>query len=125
MKYLFFSVLFLASCSVKTLDLDSETAMTALTQCWKISYEDKTDEDIDIYRPCSYNFPPSRGREGLHLKEDGTFIYSQIAPADGFENLSGTWTKDGSILTLTYTQPESRIETREIISLTSEVLRLK
>ncbi len=48
---------------------------------WIHSHEEDGD-DYRIFRPSSYEFPLSRGREGFEIKENGTFIWYRIAPAE-------------------------------------------
>lgn len=57
---------------------------------WVHSHEDDT-EGMKAYRTDKYKFPPSRGREGFELKEDGAFTQYAIARTDGTEKVSGTW----------------------------------
>jgi hypothetical protein len=57
---------------------------------WIHSVEEDTDVE-EVYRPESYDFPPSRGREGFELKEKGIFIGHFIAPGDGTEKIKGRW----------------------------------
>lgn len=57
---------------------------------WKHSHEDDKGDTI-AYRPKSFNFPPSRGREGFELKDKGIFIKYAIAPTDGIIPLEGRW----------------------------------
>lgn len=60
-------------------------------QCWVHSWEDDR-EDIQVYRPSSYQFPPSRGRDGFELKPNGEFILSGPGPTDRPQSMTGTWT---------------------------------
>ncbi|MGK0365980.1 MAG: hypothetical protein ACI85O_003050 [Saprospiraceae bacterium] len=98
--------------------------LDALCQCWKYSYEESED-DIKVYRPCGYNFPLSRGREGMDFAADKTFIYNAIAPTDGFTKLKGNWTLEEDTLTMNYTTPNTKRSKLVIISLTKEMMKLK
>ena len=42
---------------------------------WIHSHEEDT-EDKKVYRPSTFEFPPSRGRDGFEIKENGEFILS-------------------------------------------------
>lgn len=95
-----------------------------LCQCWKFSYEE-SDADIKVYRSCDYDFPPSRGREGMTFAADKTFVYSAIAPADGFTNLKGSWTMENDILTMNYTTPTIKRSKFAVLSLSKEMMKLK
>lgn len=59
-------------------------------QHWVHSHEeDQT--NIETFRPSSYNFPPSRGRRGFEVREDGSMVMYDIAPADGIVENQGYW----------------------------------
>ncbi|WP_168176617.1 hypothetical protein [Williamsia sp. 1135] len=45
--------------------------MTA--QTWWHSFEEDHD-DVAVYRPDGFGFPPARGRRGLELDPDGTVV---------------------------------------------------
>ena len=62
---------------------------------WVHSHEEDT-QDMRVYRPAGYNFPPSRGRMGFEFREGGELVYYGIARADGSELSSGRWTIEGS-----------------------------
>ncbi len=122
MKYAIILSFFLTTCNnqtqVATQNLDD------LCQCWKYSYEESNDNE-KVYRPCDYDFPPSRGREGMTFTEDKTFVYNAIAPTDGFTKLKGNWTVENDILTMNYTSPTAKNSKFAIISLTKEMMKLK
>ncbi len=86
----------------------STTQPKGLAQEWIRSPEEDDLQKGMIYRPSTYKFPPSRGRESMNLKSDGALIYRKIAPTDGIDTFNGTWTFDHetNILTL-YISPES------------------
>ena len=56
--------------------------------------EDKA--GVRAYRPASYKFPPSRGRDGLEFRPRGELVYFGIARGDGSESLPGAWVLEGS-----------------------------
>lgn len=122
MKFILFCFTLIAACNPQVTESAYNTS--DLTRCWKYSYEDN-EGDALAYRPCDYDFPPSRGREGMTLRADNTFTYQAIAPTDGYRDLRGTWTLDDSTLTLQHTKPESRVEKFTLISLTAEKMQLK
>ena len=68
--------------------------MANLTTCilghWIHSHEEDT-QDVMVYRPANYNFPPSRGRMGLEFREGGALVYHGIGRADGTEQSTGHW----------------------------------
>ena len=122
MKYAIILSFLLTTCNnqsqVPTQNLDD------LCQCWKSSYEESYDDE-KIYRPCDYDFPPSRGREGMTFATKKTFVYDAIAPTDGFTKLKGNWTMEDDILTMNYTSPSTKTSKFAIISLTKEIMKLK
>ena len=61
-----------------------------LHQCWVHSHEEDTDKDM-VFRPATFNFPPSRGRTSFDLKPDGGLVESGIAPDDRRLGTTGTW----------------------------------
>jgi hypothetical protein len=52
-------------------------------------------QDIRVYRPKSYDFPDSRGREGFEFKANGEFIRYDIIPACGLKTIPGVWQMTG------------------------------
>jgi hypothetical protein len=44
-----------------------------------------------VFRPDSYNFPPSRGRQSFDLKADGSLIRTGIGPTDRTQQSQGHW----------------------------------
>lgn len=61
---------------------------------WLHSHEEDTD-GAERYRRNDYSFPPSRGRTGFEIKEDGEFVEIGIAPGDGEDVREGHWTELG------------------------------
>ena len=66
------------------------TLPQTLFQRWTESHEENAG-DVRVYHPDSYAFPPARGRRGIELREDGTFIHYGIAPEDGTMSVNGEW----------------------------------
>ncbi len=67
---------------------------TCIVRHWVHSHEEDT-EDVRVYRPADYRFPPSRGRIGFAFRGGGEVIYYGIAPADGPRPLPGRWHIEG------------------------------
>ncbi len=63
---------------------------TTFFQHWTHSHEDDKN-GLRVYRPSTYNFPLSRGREGFEIMSDGTLKYYAIAASDGIIEKTGTW----------------------------------
>jgi hypothetical protein len=59
---------------------------------WVHSHEDDTGDEL-VYRPADYAFPPSRGREAIELRADGSYAGTVPGPADKpVAGDSGQWT---------------------------------
>lgn len=95
-------------------------------QSWYFSGEE-TSGDTIFYRPETYDFPLSRGREGFILKDDGTVTYYAISPTDfpmKFENAKWAFNEDTLKINIPgneYAQP--RALEYQIISLDKEKLK--
>ncbi|ALI99628.1 hypothetical protein [Rufibacter tibetensis] len=92
---------------------------------WLNSYEEDS-VDVKTYRPNTFDFPPSRGRTGFMIQEDGTFLRYGIAPADGLEEQPGKWEAKGkNRLFITYDNPKHKPEELEIVSVSAEVIKIR
>src|ERR671920_101558 len=58
---------------------------------WTHSHEEDYD-DIQVYRPSTFNFPLSRGRIAFEIEKNGTFIQYGIGPDDTRKKVEGNWT---------------------------------
>ena len=96
-------------------------------QTWLHSYEEDED-NIQVYRPNTYDFPPSRGRTGFALEREGVAKQYVIAPADGLEEHLGLWEYKDKNTVLVHIQgnghPEQRY-TMEVVSLKENVLKVR
>ncbi len=132
MKYIFFLAgLFLMltaqQCKTKSVHSSKFTSNgSPLFNTWLHSYEDETEEGIRVYRPNSYDFPPSRGRTGFQIEPGGKFIQYVIAPTDGLENVTGSWEiKDKNTLNLNFTDSRQQPYQMEIVSVEPEMLKVR
>jgi hypothetical protein len=57
---------------------------------WTHSREEDT-KDMTVFRPSSFAFPPSRGREGVEFRENGEFVHYRIGATDRSEAVVGQW----------------------------------
>jgi hypothetical protein len=64
---------------------------------WIHSHEEDT-EDKKVYRPSTFEFPPSRGRDGFEIRENGEFVLSFPGPTDRSEKIIGNFTIDSNKL---------------------------
>ncbi|KAA6437847.1 hypothetical protein FOE74_02770 [Rufibacter glacialis] len=92
---------------------------------WLNSYEEDS-VGVKTYRPNTYDFPPSRGRTGFMIQEEGGFIRYAIAPTDGLEEQPGKWKATGkNRLTITYDNPQHQPEELEIISVSADMIKIR
>jgi hypothetical protein len=70
-----------------------------LAQAWVHSHEEDT-ATTTVYRPVNFPFPPSRGRKGFHLQQDGTLTSRKPGPTDQTLIAPGTWKVAGQQLEL-------------------------
>jgi hypothetical protein len=63
---------------------------------WVHSHEEDTPEEM-VFRPADYAFPPSRGREAIDLRPDGSYAGTVPGPVDKpVAGDTGEWTlEDG------------------------------
>jgi hypothetical protein len=67
---------------------------------WVHSHEEDTGDEL-VFRQAGYAFPPSRGRESIELKPDGSYAGSVPGPVDKpVAGDEGEWTLDGDRLRL-------------------------
>lgn len=91
---------------------------------WLHSHEEDTATDT-VYRPASYAFPRSRGRQGFELHADRSLIEIGIAPADGAQESPGTWALNGSLLQLFGSSSRTPVREMEIVSVDDDRLVVK
>jgi hypothetical protein len=93
---------------------------------WIHSHEEDQG-DVKVFRPQGYEFPPSRGRAGFEIRQDGVFIDHPIAPADGNESIPGKWENLGShrLKVMFPKHPDRSAFVLEIISCDGQTLKLK
>jgi hypothetical protein len=73
--------------------IEKDALSEIFNQSWRHSHEEDTGSEM-VFRPASYDFPPSRGRIGFRLTRDGSAIVDSIAPADGSREQNGSWSLD-------------------------------
>jgi hypothetical protein len=77
----------------------TEFDRAAVQRRWVHAHEEDTESEL-VFRPASYQLPPSRGRSALDLRTDGTYVESSPGPTDRPEEAAGTWVFEGDRLTL-------------------------
>lgn len=73
-----------------------------LYKYWIHSHEEDT-QDKKVYRPSTFEFPQSRGRDGFEIRENGEFILYIIGPTDRPEKIFGNFTIDSNNLNVKLT----------------------
>jgi hypothetical protein len=100
----------------------AETLEKRLVGTWRHSHEDDTDTEM-VFRPDTFEFPPSRGRVGYSFRADGTCTYIGIAARDGAAREACTWTlRRGTQPAVVVTLPGGREEVLPIVSVSRERL---
>jgi hypothetical protein len=89
-----------------------------LTRRWVHIREEDAD-GVRVYRPADRPLPPARGRDGLDLRPDGTYVELRPGPADApVGGPAGRWRSAQGRLDLAGTG-------FEIVELTDDVLKLR
>ena len=97
----------------------------ALLGEWTHSHEEDAD-GVEVLRPAGHDFPPSRGRRGLMLGDDGSAVAVDIAAADGHDRVEAFWhAEDETHLTVGFADPERPRRHYEIVDADEGVLRLR
>ncbi len=61
-----------------------------INNVWVHSYEEDGGNK-SVYRTNSYDFPPSRGRDGFNIKQNGEIIFKTIGETDTPQLMSGNF----------------------------------
>lgn len=96
----------------------------ALYQRWLHSHEEDSGNKR-VFRPATYDFPPSRGRTGFELRPDGTLIQIGIGATDRPVETSGTWELDGDRLVFHTPSRSPAVQSHKVLNLTSKRLVLE
>jgi hypothetical protein len=82
--------------------------------------------DFKVYRPNTYNFPPSRGRTGFALEREGVFRQYSIAPTDGLEEHKGEWKMvKPNLLRVSFPEKELSGFDLELITISEDLLKVR
>ena len=92
---------------------------------WQHSYEEDV-EDVRVYRPSGFNFPPTFFREAMTFKRNGEFLLTVPGPADVPELIVGTWQAETSNqIRVRFERNQREPFTLQIISIDQEVLKVR
>lgn len=98
---------------------------SAIFQVWLHAHEEDTDE-VSVYHPKDWDFPPTRGRTGFKVKQSGEFIEYRIAAGDGWETVGGRWEAAAADrLTVTLEGSAEPSYTLQILSCDERELRIR
>jgi hypothetical protein len=89
----------------------SDATPEQLQKQWRHSHEEDTATET-VFRPASFSFPRSRGRDGFDLGPNHASVQIGIAAADGPKEEVGTWALRGQ--RLQFFVPSSRTPAREL-----------
>ena len=96
-----------------------------LERTWLHAHEEDQG-DVQVYRPNTYPFPPSRGRTGFAFDHNGLFTQYDIAPTDGIEGRRGRWTAENDhTLRISLDDKRDPDYKLEVVSLENDVLKVK
>ena len=91
-KYI--SIILLIALASAYPDLCAKTcSMNLLSgRVWVHSHEEDTDA-VKVYRPSTFSFPLSRGRDKFQFQKDGTLIIYSIGRSDRLNEIHARWKK--------------------------------
>lgn len=96
-----------------------------LQQHWVHSHEEDTGTEM-VFRPATFPFPRSRGRNAFDLKQGGKFIDIGIAPTDGNQSSEGTWELDDNNHLILFSDLQSKSKRAlQIVSVDKDRLIVK
>lgn len=106
-------------------DTKTSAQLRLLERTWLHAHEEDQD-DVHVYRPNTYAFPPSRGRTGFAFDHNGLFTQFDIAPTDGLEGRRGLWkVEDEHTLLISLDDKRDPDYKLEIVSLENDVLKVR
>ena len=88
------------------------------------AHEEDTEDEM-VFRPADAELPPSRGRVGFELREDGTFAEAGLGAADVPEEATGSWTIEGDTIRLSEGATQGVPREMEVVSAESDRLVVK
>jgi hypothetical protein len=98
---------------------------SAIFQHWIHSREEDT-EKVKVYRPSDYQFPPSRGRDGFEIKEDGEFIRYGIGATDRPQEITGTWkAEEDDKIRVSWENQNQESYTMQVVSCEERLLKVR
>lgn len=98
----------------------------AFFACWSASYEENQETDKEkLFRPCDYNFPPSRFRQTMVFDKKGTCQVLQIGETDAHYFADCRWTYDKKKKLVNIADDKGKIKMKiKIVSVDKEKLKI-
>jgi pregnancy-associated plasma protein-A len=92
---------------------------------WLHAHEE--DEDgITVWRPATFELPPSRGRRKMNFADDASAVFYEIAPDDALRALDGFWhAEDEGTIVLDFADPDLLRRRLTIAELDVDILRIE
>jgi hypothetical protein len=92
---------------------------------WIHSREEDTNE-IQVYRPSTFNFPLSRGRIAFEIEKSGIFIQYGIGPDDTKKKVEGNWTiEEPNTIKINFADKAIKSYSMKILSYDNNTLLIK
>ena len=88
---------------------------------WVHAHEEDTEDEM-VFRPADVELPPSRGRMGFELREDGTFVEAGLGARDIPEEATGSWTFENGVITLSEGATQGVPREMEVVTVDEERL---
>jgi len=106
-------------------DPKTDARLKQLERTWLHAHEEDQG-DVQVYRPNTYAFPPSRGRTGFAFDHNGLFTQLDIAPTDGIQGRKGRWTAENDhTLRISLDDKKDPDYKLEVVSLENDVLKVR
>jgi hypothetical protein len=92
---------------------------------WIHSREEDTNE-IQVYRPSTFNFPLSRGRIAFEIEKSGIFIQYGIGPDDTKKKVEGNWTiEEPNTIKINFADKGIKSYSMKIILCNDDILKIR
>lgn len=117
------SALIITSCEKE----DEINQISLLKRSWTQSYEEKSSEDIEIYRPSDYkDFPSGWYRQVFYFDDDNVCEYLVLAADDAHFMATGTWEfNDKTNMIKIFSSNSKLIYEFELLGVTGDLLKMK
>lgn len=129
-KNIFLTIGLLSSLLISSCEKEKETVNqpnSLLMKSWTHSYEENTEQDIEIYRPSDYlEFPMSWYRQIYIFGENNFCQYRVLAPNDAHYMKNGSWEylENKQIIDI-FNEDHEIIFELEVVELSEDILKLK